>query len=560
MRARRSRPLAALAAAAALLVPTGAALASPTPDPIPEKFGTDSADPQIPDRPVDRPSGAPTCSIKILTHGFNDYSVQERPVEIPESCGDEWSTAVLRLDGSVDGVQYDRAGWITLGDATVMRLSTPEPSAEGISWSVEQDVTRYQDVLSDGESTVSMYLGNTVNETYTGVFDVTLTLDLYAGDAPATVPDEVIALSGAEQDTGDLVGQVRMPRNSTRVTAEVYVIGSGGGCAEFWDLSAPAEAETWCKDGYPHREVQVMIDGKLAGTALPYAVVYTGGWSNPYMWMPTPSPYAFNIPALQYDLTPFAGLLNDGASHEVRVHVVGHPQDGTGWSLMPNLFAWTDESVDHIPGAVTQTGAEDLQRKESVTGSGAKGGSVQGSYAQQVTTSGYLDLPSGRVRTTVTRDQSFDIEHSWTADGDRDDMDEASRDRETVLTQKVTRRGKVGPGTEATREVTWSKQGFQNTAPHPSVKDARTIRTELDIRHATAESTARVNPHGKRNVTDASTVTSTYDGFGEWAAGVPRAERVATAGSTATYTVTDKHGRTEYARTLVSKNGWYVED
>lgn len=339
-----------------------------------------------------------------------------------------------------------------MGDATVMRLSTPEPSADGITWSVEQDLTRYQDAFADGDTTVSMYLGNTVDETY------------------------------------------------------------------------------------------------------------TGGWSNPYMWMPTPSPYAFNIPALQYDLPPFAGVLNDGEPHEVRFHVVGHPKDGSGWSLMPNLFAWTDHSVDHIPGAVTETGTAALQRQESFTGSGAEGGSLEGSYTQQVTTSGYLDLPSGRVRTTVTRNQTFDIFHGWSAGETSDDMDETSVDRETVLQQKVNRKGKVGPGTETVREVRWTKDGTLVTEPREDIEGALQVRTDLAISHGTETSIAKVTPHGKRNTVDSTAVSSTYDGWGDWTANAPRTERVATAASTASYTVTGKNGKTEYAKTLVSKNGWYVED
>ncbi len=546
--------LLALACAAALAVPATAYAADP-----PERFGTDSADPQIPDPPVDRPAGDPTCSVEILHHGFDDYSVQRRDFEIPESCGDEWTSAVLTLEGSVAGRQYDRAGWIQVDDATVMRLSTPEPSADGISWSVERDVTAYQDVLDPGTNEVAMYLGNTVNETYTGVFDVTLTLDLYAGDAPADVPDEVVTFAGADKDGADLVHTVTMPTNSTRVVGEVYAIGSGGGCEEFWDTSAPAEAGTWCPDGHPYREVQVLIDGDLAGTALPYAVVYTGGWSNPYMWMPTPSPYAFDIPALRYDLTPFAGRLNDGMEHEVRFHVVGNPPGASGWSLMPNLFAWTDDSVDQIEGAVTQVGTDTLVRDETLEGDATEGGRTTGHDTQQVVTSGWLDLPSGRVLTTVTRDLTWDSVHSWTAGEEREDIDETSLDTERVLQQKVSPRGKVGPGTETARTVEWSKVGYSTLEPRDDIEGALQVYTELDIDHTTMDTTARVTPHGKINVVDRTTATNSYEGWGDWTAGVPRTEREATAGSTATFTVTGKNGKATYSRTLESTNGWYVQ-
>lgn len=559
MSVRRSRSVFTLVCAAALVAPVAAQASGPPPGQPTDRFGTDSDDPQIPDPPVDRPAGEPTCSIEILQHDFDDYSVQERDFDIPAECGDEWAAAVLTLEGSVAGVQYDRAGWIQIDDATVMRLSTPEPSKDGISWRVEQDLTAYQDVLDPGTNSVAMYLGNTVNETYTGIFDITLTLDLYAGPAPEGTPEEVITFGDAGKDGADLVHDVTMPRNSTKIVGEVYAIGSGGGCEEFWDTSAPAEAGTWCPDGHPYREVQVLIDGELAGTALPYAVVYTGGWSNPYMWMPTPSPYAFNIPSLQYDLTPFAGLLNDGMPHEVRFHVVGNPPGASGWSLMPNLFAWTDDSVEVIEGEVTRTGTDALVRDETLEGNAAEGGHTTGHNTQHMTTAGWLDLPSGRVETTVTRDLVWDSMHSWTAGEMREDIDEASVDTETVLQTKVNAQGKRGPGTERTRTVEWSKAGYSNYEELDSPAGALQIYTELDLSHATTETEARVNPHGKRNVVDSTSWTNTYDGWGDWTAGVPRDERVATAASTATFTVTGKNGKPTYSKTLVSKNGWYVD-
>ncbi len=543
----------ALAIAGLLLIPSAAAGSTP-----PDRFTTDSSDPRTPEPPVSRPAGEPTCSVEILQHGFKDYSVQEREFEIPESCGDEWSTAVLTMEGEVAGVQYDRAGWVKIDGATVLRTSTPEPSRDGIEWTVEKDVTDYQDVLDSGSNTVSMYLGNTVNETYTGVFDITLRLDLYEGDAPSDSPDTVVPID-TSNDAADVVGTVTMPRNSTRVVGEVYAIGSGGGCEEFWDTSAPAEAGTWCPDGHPYREVQVLIDGQLAGTALPYAVVYTGGWSNPYMWMPTPSPYAFDIPALRYDLTPFAGLLNDGKPHEVRFHVVGNPPGASGWSLMPNLFAWTDESVHQIKGAVTQVGTDALRRNETLEGTGAGGGHTTAHNTQKMTTSGWLDLPSGRMHTTVTRDLAFDSRHGWTAGELREDIDERSVDTERTITHKAKRNGRRGPGVETTRTVDWSKKGYSTYEERADIPGATQIYTELAIDHATTDQTARVNPHGKRNVVDRLKAVNSYEGWGDWTSGVPRAERVANAASTASYTLTGKKGKTLFEQVLTSVNGWYVD-
>jgi hypothetical protein len=132
---------------------------------------------------------------------------------------------------------------------------------------------------------VVMELGNVVDDTYTGILDITVTLNFYTTGATLPLP------------------------NTTRLLGEMYVTGFGGGCEEFWDTSAPAETGYSCPDGSPYREVDVSIDGKPAGVALPYPYIHTGGWSNPYS---SRAPRAFDIKPLSYDLTPFAGLLTDG--------------------------------------------------------------------------------------------------------------------------------------------------------------------------------------------------------------------------------------------------------
>ncbi len=114
----------------------------------------------------------------------------------------------------------------------IFRTSTPEPSPDGIEWSVEKDVTRYSDTFRRGGD-VEMLIGNVVDDTYTGVLDVKVTLTFYAqGGAvkSAATPDRVLAL----QD-----GTLTTPRNSERVVAEVYATGSGGGCEEYWYLTVP---------------------------------------------------------------------------------------------------------------------------------------------------------------------------------------------------------------------------------------------------------------------------------------------------------------------------------
>ena len=137
----------------------------------------------------------------------------------------------------------------------------------------------------------------------------------------------------------------------------------------------------------------------------------------------------------------------------------------------------------------------------------------------------------------------------------REDIDETSVDTETVLQTKVNTKGKRGPGTETTRIVEWSKEGYSNYEELAEPAGAMQIYTELAISHATTETEARVNPHGKRNVVDATTATNSYDGWGDWTYGVPRAERVATAASTASFTVTGKNGTVSFFVSATKREG-----
>src|SRR5689334_25418512 len=98
-----------------------------------------------------------------------------------------------------------------------------------------------------------MLIGNVVDDTYTGIIDVKVTLTFYAGapDAGST-PGRVLTLAD---------GTLTTPRNSERIVAEVYATGSGGGCEEYWYLTVPSNAPYSCQaDGGPYREVQIQVD------------------------------------------------------------------------------------------------------------------------------------------------------------------------------------------------------------------------------------------------------------------------------------------------------------
>lgn len=541
---------AALGALALALGVTALPAQAITHDP-PSQFGTDWDNPRTAGPPVKTPDTR-HCSVQIVHEQFDDYATHTSEYEPPADCSGPWSKVVLRLDGSVAGRQYDRLGSLDIGGIRVLTFSTPEPSQDGISWHVEKDVTEYAPVLRDAQQ-VATYLGNTVNDTYTGVFDITVTLDFYVTDteAPAaSTADAVTSLTGGHREGSALVGTLTIPANTKRLEAEVYATGSGGGCEEFWDISAPASTGYSCPDGLPYREVDVSIDGRLAGIALPYPSIYTGGWSNPYLWTTIPAPRAFNLLPLRYDLTPFVGALTDGQPHEVTIRVVGLPEEQVGWwSLAPNLHVWTDPGTDRVTGTVTDSSTPDPVIQADVTGANDQAGSVGLDARRTFSVTGYVDTSAGRIHTTVRRTLHNTSDHTWTDGETHDELHARWQDDASV----TTRTDHARPAHHNT-SLTYTKDGYIDFVPHQD-SDAADITTHLvlgDLAHEQA--TGPGVPELNRRQRD------TYRGTATWTYNVPRDQRHATAETSERYVL---HGDPAYRcfdHELATVNGYFTVD
>ncbi|MFC7217951.1 peptide-N4-asparagine amidase [Streptomyces polyrhachis] len=530
---RRLLPVLAACAAALLLLAGGPAAAAEPP----AEFGTDWHDPLTAAPPVERPAG-PSCTVTLAEARFRDFTPYRGTYTPPPGCRGDWGKVVLRMDGTVKGRQYDRLGYLTVGGVEVFKTSTPEPSAEGIAWSVEKDVTRYAPVLA-AEQPVEMLIGNVVNETYTGVIDVKVTLAFYPGEA-ADAPDRVLTLANARNEGTSRTGDLTTPRNSERIVAEVYATGSGGGCEEFWYLTVPDEHPYSCKaaDG-PYREVQIRVDGRLAGIAAPYPHIYTGGWSNPFLWYVVPAPRAFDIQPVRYDLTPFAGLLNDGRPHRVEVSVAGVPQGQSGWDVPTNVLVWQDEGSEVVTGALTSYEETRPQSTTDFTPGAELSLQARGSHA--LTAAGYVDTSHGRVATTVARSLGNGSDHTWTEGEDTDALQARWRDAQTVT---------VAAGGHTTATSTTAVYTVDGTV---TVDAADRLRTVLSL--ADRADTAVVRD-GVR--VSSSAMDDTYDGDASWTLGVPRDQRHAVGTSREHYRLTGSGGC--YDRTIATVQGTLTED
>ncbi|WP_082588726.1 peptide-N4-asparagine amidase [Terrabacter sp. Root181] len=530
-------------------VPSTAPAAAPPPE-----FGTDWDDPRTPEPPVAVP---PTrhCTVRVVDDAFDDFDVHTRAYTPPVGCAGPWSTVVMRLEGSVAGRQFDRIGYVDVGGVRMLTLSTPEPSVDGIRWHVEKDVTDLAPLLADPQQ-VQAFIGNVVDSTYTGVIHVTVELDFYTtgrGTPAARTSDAVLPLSDTSRDGTDLVGSLTVPRNSTRLLADVFATGSGGGCEEFWDTSAPASTGYSCPDGLPYREVDVRIDGQLAGIAAPYPVVYTGGWSNPFLWYTIPSPKAFDIPPLGYDLTPFLGRLNDGRPHDVRLSVVGLPSGQGGWTISPRFRIWRDAGRSVVAGTTGTAYAGDPVVESAVSGAGDQAGHVDLDARRQLRVTGTLSTSRGPVTTTVTRRLENTSRHVWTDDEADDTLTASWTDTQVVATGLAN-----GTPTVERTGHRWDKDGVLGFHPRGDIAGAYDVTGDIAITWSRDDSLTR----GAARLSSRSE-TSSYDGQASWIYGVPRDQRHATADTSARATLSEKVlGRpgTSWDHRLRAVNGTFVTD
>jgi hypothetical protein len=188
-----------------------------------------------------------------------------------------------------------------------------------------------------------MRLDNVVNGTYTGIPDITVTLSFYRPDAKHPALSSRTQVVGVSQPRGEYgepyylsaAGQsatqaVHFPVDLTRLQADVFTSGHGG-CEEFWWAGT-------CSDQL-YRELQVRVDGRLAGFAPIYPVIFTGGGS-PYAWRPMPAIRALDLRAYRVDLSPFVGTLTDGRAHTIGLNVAESRKDDPNdvWITSANLL------------------------------------------------------------------------------------------------------------------------------------------------------------------------------------------------------------------------------
>ncbi|KAI1848434.1 hypothetical protein JX265_008784 [Neoarthrinium moseri] len=326
--------------------------------------------------PVLTPSsgyGEEACTVTLMEHTFaNSYGSPFVGNYTPPSC--DFDHVVMNFTVEVKGRQYDRWGSMYLGNVNVFSTSTAEPTATGIRWTWLKDMTPYLSLWKE-DQTVIFQLDNVVNDIYTGLLNTTLTATFFkssvrtGGHAPA---DLILPVSaGKSPVTGSFwtvpeenaTTSLNFPRNVNRAVFSVAVKGQGN--EEFWWSNVPeSDTHTFDPDvgtypGYsPWRELQVLIDGQLAGVHWPYPTIFTGGVV-PQLHRPIVATDAFDLRDHEIDITPWLPLLCDGNNHTFDLRMIGLVDDGkssaslsstveSSWYLVGKVFLWLDEDENAI--------------------------------------------------------------------------------------------------------------------------------------------------------------------------------------------------------------------
>jgi hypothetical protein len=215
------------------------------------------------------------------------------------------------------------------------------------------------------------------DDKYTGIFNTTMTAIFYNTDVVTdqAPPSDLIIPISARHGANNTISRfilpaenatntISLPRNIRRA---VFSVSANGQASEefWWSNVLQNDVDTFNATAgelpglSPFREVQVLIDGQLAGVEWPFPVIFTGGVV-PSLHRPIVGIHAFDLREHEIDITPFLPLLCDGKEHTFTIRVAGLNSTGDStattltetvnesWYVTGKLFLWLDDDPSSI--------------------------------------------------------------------------------------------------------------------------------------------------------------------------------------------------------------------
>ena len=201
-------------------------------------------------------------------------------------------------------------------------------------------MSHYMSLFRDSQKLI-FDLPNNVDSTYTSPLNVSLQATFFTADVSVEPASMIVPISarGALDNSpsawtvppSNATNTLTLPRNIKR--AVLSIAATGQMAEEFWYsnvLSSETSTFPGTLSGYsPFREVQLYIDGMLAGVVWPFPIIFTGGVV-PGFWRPVVGIDAFDLKEDEIDITPWLPLLCDGASHRYDIKIAGLKDNGKG--------------------------------------------------------------------------------------------------------------------------------------------------------------------------------------------------------------------------------------
>jgi hypothetical protein len=453
---------AALLASAVTLLGVQAASAAPL---VKVPFKDGSGNEAVIEPPIAHPDEAP-CVVKLYHNAQFGASNVNFIYNPPANCPGPYSTIVLSVDVSLDaGIQYDRTGTIWIGGVPLWFGTTAEPNPSlGPSWHFERNVTDYTSLLG-GTNPGFVLIANYTNAQDTSIITSSAKLLFYpvpnGGTAP-TVPDEIIPLAadgggtvGLNTGTDTVAIDQMLPTNIASANLDVFLQGQSND--EFWYTCVPNSltGELESCGGGAFREGEITVDGTPAGVAPVYPWIFTGG-IDPYLWAPIPGVQTLNFKPFRVPLTPFAGVLSNGAiAHQIALSVYG----ANGYfSVAGALLLYLDHGGSQVTGSVTQNtlaaSPSPTVTNNLVTNNGVISGTLDTTSQRNFTITGSLVTSAGSETYTVNQVSNFANDQKFKISDTVYDQIIKQATNTTVQTSLVTSGGTANDITTLTYPLT----------------------------------------------------------------------------------------------------------
>jgi len=367
------------------------------------------------------PSGQPTPD-------FSNHPFTFTP---PAGCSGPWEKVVYSADFGVNaGIQYDRTAIVWLGGAVIYLGTTEEPNqSAAASWHVERDLSDYSALFAKAQDGY-INLGNWYDPNgalgagpLTGIYQASAKLYFYPGGKgnQGERPDQVLNMQQNGSTTAlstpseQLAATFTLPTNVERAFLDVYAQNQSG--EEFWYADVPNQQianDFFDTFSSPYKEAEVTIDGQPAGIAPAYPWIFTGG-EDPILWQPTPGVQTLELHPYRVDLTPFVGVLSNGAPHTIAININGlNATNSSGYfNTAASLLLYLDHGSSHVTGAVTENTLQatpvvsTVNNVRSTDSYGSFSGPISVTSNREFTIVGTATTSHGTVTTRIDTSMAF---------------------------------------------------------------------------------------------------------------------------------------------------------